>query len=101
MKSQNLTAEEQYNKMVNTPVSRLIAGLAIPTVISMLVTSIYDIDLPDSKEQTARFNNNFKNRYIFRIYTFNSRRTASGRRQIQPASPFILVLSFARARCSM
>ena len=36
MKPQNLTAEEQYNKMVNTPVSRLITGLAIPTVISML-----------------------------------------------------------------
>lgn len=58
--------------MVNTPVSRLIAGLAIPTVISMLVTSIYDIDLPDSKEQTASFIYNFKNRYIFRIYTFHT-----------------------------
>lgn len=43
MKPQNLTAEEQYNKMVNTPVSRLITGLAIPTVISMLVTSIYNM----------------------------------------------------------
>ena len=38
-----LTAEEQYDKMVNTPVSRLIATLAIPTVISMLVTSIYNM----------------------------------------------------------
>ncbi len=43
MKPQNLTAEEQYNKMVNTPVSRLIAGLAVPTVISMLVTAIYNM----------------------------------------------------------
>lgn len=43
MKAQNLTAEEQYNKMVNTPVSRLIVGLAVPTVISMLVTSIYNM----------------------------------------------------------
>ena len=43
MKPQNLTAEEQYNKMVNTPVSRLITGLAVPTVISMLVTSIYNM----------------------------------------------------------
>ena len=43
MKPQSLTAEEQYNKMVNTPVSRLITGLAVPTVIAMLVTSIYNI----------------------------------------------------------
>ncbi len=43
MKPQNLTAEEQYNKMVNTPVSRLIIGLAVPTVISMLVTAIYNM----------------------------------------------------------
>ena len=43
LKPQNLTAEEQYNKMVNTPVSRLITGLAVPTVISMLVTSIYNM----------------------------------------------------------
>ena len=39
----NLTAEEQYNKMVNTPVSKLIATLAVPTVISMLVTAIYNM----------------------------------------------------------
>lgn len=40
---QNISAEEQYNKMVNTPVSKLIATLAIPTVISMLVTSLYNM----------------------------------------------------------
>lgn len=39
----SLTAEEQYNKMVNTPVSKLIAGLAVPTVISMLITSLYNM----------------------------------------------------------
>lgn len=43
MKNTSLTAEEQYNKMINTPVSKLIATLAIPTVISMLVTSIYNM----------------------------------------------------------
>jgi len=43
LKPQDLTAEEQYNKMVNTPVSKLIVGLAIPTVIAMLVTSIYNM----------------------------------------------------------
>jgi putative MATE family efflux protein len=41
--TKNLTAEQQYDKMVNTPVSKLIATLAIPTVISMLVTAIYNI----------------------------------------------------------
>lgn len=36
-------ADAQYNKMINTPVSKLISRLAIPTVISMLVTSIYNM----------------------------------------------------------
>lgn len=37
------SADEQYNKMVNTPVWRLITKLAIPTIISMLVTSLYNM----------------------------------------------------------
>lgn len=41
--SDNNIADAQYNKMVNKPVSKLIAGLAVPTVISMLVTSIYNM----------------------------------------------------------
>lgn len=36
-------ADEQYNKMVNTPVWKLITKLAIPTIISMLVTSLYNM----------------------------------------------------------
>ena len=43
MVPKNLTAEQQYDKMVNTPVSKLIISLAIPTVISMLVTAIYNM----------------------------------------------------------
>lgn len=35
-------ADEQYNKMVNTPVWKLVTKLAIPTVISMLITAIYN-----------------------------------------------------------
>jgi len=35
--------EKQYNKMINTPVKRLVLVLGIPTTISMLVTSIYNI----------------------------------------------------------
>ena len=33
----NQNADAQYNKMVNTPVWKLITKLAIPTIISMLV----------------------------------------------------------------
>ncbi|MCR4900994.1 MAG: MATE family efflux transporter [Treponema sp.] len=36
-------ADEQYEKMVNTPVWKLITKLAIPTIISMLVTSLYNM----------------------------------------------------------
>lgn len=32
-----------YNKMVNTPVSKLVISLGIPTTISMLVTNIYNM----------------------------------------------------------
>lgn len=39
-----LTAEEkQFNKMTKMPVSRLVTSLAVPTIISMLVTSIYNM----------------------------------------------------------
>ncbi len=36
-------ADSQFNKMINTPVGKLIISLAVPTVISMLVTSIYNM----------------------------------------------------------
>lgn len=35
--------EKQFNKMINTPVKKLVLTLGIPTTISMLVTSIYNI----------------------------------------------------------
>lgn len=35
--------DKQYQKMTQTPVGRLISSLAVPTVISMLVTSIYNM----------------------------------------------------------
>ncbi len=39
-----MTAEElQYNKMTNTNVKRLVVTLGIPTIISMLITSIYNL----------------------------------------------------------
>ena len=31
----------QYRKMTETPIPRLILGLAAPTILSMLITSIY------------------------------------------------------------
>lgn len=33
----------QYNKMVNTPIPKLVSTLAIPTIISMMVTNIYNL----------------------------------------------------------
>ena len=33
----------QYEKMINTPISKLILTLSVPTVLSMLVTNIYNL----------------------------------------------------------
>lgn len=38
-----MTKEEKYRQMIETPVNRLIPRLAVPTIISMLVTSIYNM----------------------------------------------------------
>lgn len=38
-----MTQEEQYRKMTETPVGPLIFSLGIPTVVSMLVTNIYNM----------------------------------------------------------
>ena len=38
-----MTQEERYTMMTETPVSRLIPRLAVPTIISMLVTAIYNM----------------------------------------------------------
>lgn len=53
MDNQELTNEEktleetardrQYNKMVNTPIPKLVSTLAVPTIISMMVTNIYNL----------------------------------------------------------
>lgn len=42
MKSTKISAEMQYEKMTKTPVAKLISSLAVPTVISMMVTMIYN-----------------------------------------------------------
>ncbi|MBD8930030.1 MAG: MATE family efflux transporter, partial [Clostridiales bacterium] len=39
----NEAADAQYNKMINTPVRNLIFTLSVPTVISMLITMIYNM----------------------------------------------------------
>lgn len=39
--TKKLTAEENFIRMTETPVSRLISSLAVPTIISMLVTTFY------------------------------------------------------------
>jgi len=35
--------QAQFNKMIKTPIPKLISSLAVPTIISMLVTSIYNM----------------------------------------------------------
>ncbi|MFA7019877.1 MAG: MATE family efflux transporter, partial [Sphaerochaetaceae bacterium] len=39
--TKRMSVEENYKRMTETPVSRLIASLAVPTIISMLVTTFY------------------------------------------------------------
>lgn len=40
---QAMTQEQRYSMMMQTPISRLIPKLAVPTIISMLVTAIYNM----------------------------------------------------------
>lgn len=40
---QPMTQEERYIQMTETPISKLIPKLAVPTIISMLITSIYNM----------------------------------------------------------
>ena len=41
--SENAAADKQYKKMTRTPVNKLIFILSVPTVISMLITMIYNM----------------------------------------------------------
>ena len=41
--ARGMTKEEKYRQMIETPVNGLIPRLAVPTIISMLVTSIYNM----------------------------------------------------------
>lgn len=43
LKPKILSKEEKYSQMIETPVEKLIPRLAVPTIISMLVTSIYNM----------------------------------------------------------
>lgn len=38
----SITSEEQYNRMMLEPIPKLIVSLAIPTVVSMMITVIYN-----------------------------------------------------------
>ena len=39
----NASADEQYKKLTETPVNKLISSLAVPTIISMMITMIYNL----------------------------------------------------------
>ncbi|MFA7371112.1 MAG: MATE family efflux transporter, partial [Sphaerochaetaceae bacterium] len=41
--SKRVSVEENYTRMIETPVSRLITSLSVPTIISMLVTTFYNM----------------------------------------------------------
>ncbi len=43
MKEKQEKKQDQYYEMANAPISRIIPKLAVPTIISMLVTSIYNM----------------------------------------------------------
>lgn len=43
MKEQQKKEQDQYYEMANAPISKIIPKLAVPTIISMLVTSIYNM----------------------------------------------------------
>lgn len=42
LNKETASAQQQFIKMTQTPVKRLIASLALPTVISMLITTVYN-----------------------------------------------------------
>ena len=42
MEETNLQAEK-YRKMTETPVERLVCRMAVPTIVSMLVTALYNM----------------------------------------------------------
>ena len=42
MATQNAAADKQYARMTETPVGKLVSALAVPTVISMMITMIYN-----------------------------------------------------------
>ena len=41
--SEEKKTDKQYHQMIETPIPKLITSLAIPTIISMLITSVYNI----------------------------------------------------------
>ena len=43
MKEKQEKKQDQYDEMANAPISKIIPKLAVPTIISMLVTSIYNM----------------------------------------------------------
>ena len=43
MKEKREKKQDQYYEMANAPISKIIPKLAVPTIISMLVTSIYNM----------------------------------------------------------
>ena len=43
MAAEQTQQQAQFDKMTKTPIPRLVLGLAVPTILSMLITSIYNL----------------------------------------------------------
>ena len=43
LKEANLLQEEKYRHLTNDPVGKLVCEMAVPTIISMLVTAVYNL----------------------------------------------------------
>lgn len=63
--AKGMTKEEKYRQMIETPVNRLIPRLAVPTIISMLVTSIYNMADTFFVSQISTSASGRRRRYVF------------------------------------
>ena len=70
--NQKTRDQAQYEKMTQTPVSKLIISLAIPTTISMLVTSIYNMADTFFVSQLGTSATGAVNPHLFSVFSFTS-----------------------------
>ena len=83
LKEANLLQEEKYRHLTNDPVGKLVCEMAVPTIISMLVTAVYNladtffVGLMRSNAATGAVGVVFSLMAIFRPPAFSSVRAAA------------------------